>query len=280
MPNECTIPGVAEPLEQGDILVSRDPQTGKIIEILLVITADCDISHGKFGSHLACLRIIPLQDYIRTILLDKKLRRLLETESDKVCSVLNKWNTARIPDAVPFSKDAVLDWIRNSEPEAISSDLQVPASDSPKLSQSLRTFRAALQASDALPDSDKLGRLIAFRTAQSGKTPDECLQFYLKQVQGDPLPEDIFLLPELPQLTTGSAVILLRQLVGLPLPSICFRAMDADSASMFLRIGRLEPTFKYAVSQALAIMYSRIGMPEEYEARRDAVIASLTTLQW
>jgi len=280
MPCEWSIPESASSLEQGDILMSRDPKTGEVTSILLVITADCDIAHGKVGTHLGCLRIILLQEYIRTFLVDKKLRRALETETEKVRTLLNKWNAERLKDAIPLSSGAVIDWIRASEPDTICSDLQIPAPNTPKVAATLKAFRTAVLALDEKPRSDKLARLSAYRSALSGKPFSECLQSILKQMEGESLPDDVFLLPDLPQLNLGPAIILLRELTGIPISSICFRAVDAVDSEMLLRIGRLDSTFKYFVSQAFGTMYSRIGMPDFYEARRDAVIGSLATLKW
>ena len=51
--SEWSIPDPSIDVRQGDLLVSRSIQTGKIEELCLVITADCDISKGKFGRQLA-----------------------------------------------------------------------------------------------------------------------------------------------------------------------------------------------------------------------------------
>jgi hypothetical protein len=280
MEKEWHIPDATVPVEQGDILISRSAKTGSIEAIFLVITADCDITHVKFGTHLACLRIVTLQDYLRRVWADRKLRRVVETEVAKVCSLINKWNGRRISKAIPLSSEVVMNWVRNSQPKEICRDLGIPEAEAPKVETTLGIFRSALQALDSKRVSDNLTQLCAFRAAVSGKGTSDCLKDFLQQAQGESLPDDVFLLPNLPQLDIGPAVILLRELTGLPLDMIHFRTVDAISGNVFLRIGRLEPTFKYAVSQAFGTLYSRIGLPETYEMRCKSVIEDIAALNW
>src|SRR5712672_1863918 len=75
MNDEWINQGADEPVRQGDLLLSRDPNTGHIADLCIVITADCDIAHQKFGKQLACLRVAPLRDYFRTDWAGRKLRR-------------------------------------------------------------------------------------------------------------------------------------------------------------------------------------------------------------
>ncbi len=70
---EWFIPDPTSPVRQGDVLINRLPGADRIEETCIVITADCDISKGKFGRHLACLRVVRLHDYIKTNWASKKL---------------------------------------------------------------------------------------------------------------------------------------------------------------------------------------------------------------
>ena len=86
---EWNIPDATVPLSQGDLLLSRDPATRDIYSISVVITADCDITHRKYGTQLASLRIISLQEYLRHYWAQRKLRRLIEAEANKVHELIN-----------------------------------------------------------------------------------------------------------------------------------------------------------------------------------------------
>jgi hypothetical protein len=238
---EWTIPGTEEPLSQGDILLSRDLQTGEVKSICWVITADCDISKNKFGAQLACLRITSLKKYIRTVWSAKRIFRLLEAETGKIGELLTKWNKLRIEDATPLSSNSVIKWVKNSSPEEICSALNVVEEKKRSVIDSLTKFLRLLQALEKEEKSDPLSQLIAARSVLDEKNVTECREKILKQAQGDLLPEDVFLLPDLPQIEIGPCLVNLRELVGVPLKTIYFRASEATSPVLTFALGVKSP---------------------------------------
>ena len=162
-------------------------------------------------------------------------------------------------------------WASRSDPDLICAELDIPEKESKKVKKNLSAFKSALTALDKV-EHDSFQRLVEFRSALDGmdcKTHREAL---LAQAKDEQLPEDVFLLPNLPQLEVQPAVILMREILAIPFASVCFRSLDAVTADMFLRVGTLVPTIKYAVSQSFGALYSRIGLPKEYETRRDESI--------
>lgn len=278
MNSEWSIPDSSTPVRQGDLLISRDPHLGKILEICLVITADCDISKKKFGLQLACLRLIPLHNYLRTIWAEKKFQSQLKNEIEKIRSQVAKWHTRLLGTNSLLTPDAVVDWVKRVEPDSICSALQIPEPDIKKMKRNLESFRSALFALDDIKETDQFKRLVTLRSKILEK---DCLQETAKQAQDETkskLPEDVFLLTTLPQLDTGPTVVLLREIVAVPYKAVCYRTCDAISDEMFLRIGRLQPTFKYAVSQAFGSLYSKIGLPDDYEERCEEVFEQINKL--
>lgn len=276
---EFCIPSPEESLEQGDILLSRDLKTGQVRDLVLLVTADCDIAQNKFGTHLACLRIIGLQEYIKTIWAEKKLRRAVEKESVTAQSILNKWNKRRSEESEPLSVEAVLQWLKASEPGSICKDLEIPEIERTKVEKLLSTYRKAFLAADDTAN-DHFCRLVSFKALLANKLSEDVIPSVLKDAQPESLPDDVFVLPGLPQLNVGPSVILLRELLAIKAESVRLRASEAISPDMWLRIGRLEPTFKYAISQAFGTLYSRIGLPELYESRRQKAFETLPDLNW
>lgn len=276
--SEWSVPDPSVPVRQGDLLICRDPHKGIIEEICLVITADCDISKGKFGKQLLCLRVISFEDYLRTTWADRKLQRSVYTETEKVRVQIAKWHTLKIGAESNLTADAITAWVSRVDANSICSDLGVPDPDSKKVEASLTSFRTALNALRVNERKDKMTQLIAFRSAIQGKERKVVHQEYLRQAQSEQLPEDIFLIPSLPQSEVGPVVILLREIVSVRQDSICTRASDASTSDMFLRIGRLETTFKYAVSQAFGSLYARIGLPGDYEHRCKCVMEKISEL--
>lgn len=281
---EWFVPEPEIEVRQGDVLISRDPHSGKVEEICLVITADCDISKGKFGRQLACLRVITLNEYVRTNWANRKLERMIRKESEKLRGQVAKWHTLLIGIESTLSTSAIATWVQREEPESICDSLQVPDTDRKKLIAALSCFRKAISDSEYYTSHGSLHQYVAFRAAVRGQDMNVCqnevLQEAQKETQKESLPDDVFLLPSLPQIDTHGAVVLLREIIGIAYEAVCYRMTDARSRDALLRVGRLLPTFKYAVSQSFGALYSKIGLPDNYETRCKGVVANLNNFAW
>jgi len=275
---EWDIPDPSLPIRQGDILIRRDVATGQVQEALLVITADCDIKNNKYGRHLACLRILSLDDYVKIVWAERKLEKLVFEESKKLRAQLAKWHTRAQGTPSTLSIEAAVEWVRREEPNSICQALVIPESDTKKMQKMLGRFRAALAILQMQECS--LMKYVEFRVALTNQDVKACRQEALKQAKSEPLPEDVFLLPGLPQVERFPCFVMLREIVGIAPDSVHFRTMDASTNESMLRVGRLLPTFKYAVSQAFGALYSRIGLPVEYEQRRNIAIEGIASITW
>lgn len=281
MSDEWKVPEADIPVRQGDILICRHPQTSQISEICLVITADCDISKGKFGRQIGCLRIKTLNEYLRSVWAEKKLKKLRQTQISIVRDQIAKWHSIQLGGKSAISDDAIEKWILRADADTICTNLGVPDDKKKGVVKSISLLKKALRQVDEMDVTDPMHQLAIFKSSISEKALDVCRQEILKEAaQKDTLPEDVFLLTSLPQLQVGPSVVMLRELVGVGSEAICYRATDARTEDVFLRVGRLEPTFKYAVSQAFGALYSRIGLPAEYEKRRDTAIQDIQSFKW
>lgn len=279
---EWFIPDPSMEVRQGDLLVSRSIQTGHVEEICLVITADCDISKGKFGRQLACLRVLPIDRYVKTIWATKKLERMKKNELTKLRAQIAKWHTHLLGEESSLTENAAADWVRRDEPKVVCDILQVPENDRKKFTAALIAFRSAIEILEKTANEDKLAQFVAYRGAIHKRTVEQTRGEVLRDAQkeSESLPEDAFLLTSLPQVSDNGAVVLLREIVGVPYESVCYRTTDAIYDMSLLRVGRLHPTFKYAVSQAFGALYSKIGLPSTYETRCKNVTSSLVNITW
>lgn len=272
---EWFVPEPSFSLRQGDMLLSRDKKTGRIETLCLVITADCDITNRKFGRQLACLRIILLDEYIRTVWAGRKLHKLVRDETEKVRGQVAKWHAKLIDAESTLTIGAVTTWIHRDEPASICHQLQVPESERKKLVSNISSLRNALNAIRNSVKDDELSQLVEFRAVIQNQDSKLSRRDILNQAKKESLPVDVFLLPSLPQLGAFGATVMLREVIGIGFESVCYRAADAQSSAQFLRIGRLQPTIKYAVSQSFGALHSRIGLPAAYEQRCRGAIESI-----
>lgn len=276
---EWFLPDASMPVRQGDIVMSRDPKTGDLDEACLVITADCDISKGKFGRQLACLRVLPYKNYVAHVWAWRKLDKAIREERKKLRAQIAKWHTAALGQESTLTEDAAWTWLARSEPEAICDNLAFPDDGKrKKFIAALHRYRNAFNELNR--DTAPLTKFVALKSSIEQLDPQECKRQTLEAAQKEKLPEDVFLLPALPLAADTPAVVMLREIVGVSSESVCFRSSDADGVDKFLRIGRLHPTYKYAVSQAFGALYSRIGLPDEYEQRCKDVVDDLISMGW
>lgn len=272
---EWFTPDSSEPVRQGDVLISRDPNTGVTGEKCLVITADCDISKGKFGKQLACLRIIDINDYLRDIWPIRKLEKAYADESEKLRAQLSKWHTRILGSDSTLTAEAAVAWVLREEPEAMCKALKVDEHSEKNFVAAIKVARSVFGTYVEKSNDAPISRLIKFRAGCRALDEDKCRDQILQQARGESLPEDVFLLTSLPQFELNAGLVMLREIVGIDHSAVCYRAADATSLNMFLRVGRLQPTYKYAVSQSFGALYSRIGLPSEYEVRHRNVIANI-----
>lgn len=280
MESEWTMPDESMPVRQGDLLVSRDPGTMQVEEIVLVITADCDISKGKFGKQLSCLRVVPLKTYIRTHWSERKLTAAFDVESRSQRERLAKLHSVASGEQSRLTVNGAIEWVRSTEPGIICDQLKMEdKKERNKLIKLLAPFKAAIYAKEQ-PGADPFQCFVGYRAALLERTIEETKIQVVKSAQADTFPDDVFHLSQVPQVDCGSAIVLLRELVGVRLEDVRFKARDASSTSLYLRVGRLQPTFKYAVSQLYGTLYSRIGLPGDYEERCKAAIDGLHEQVW
>ena len=276
--SDWLFPEAAVSVRQGDILLRREPSSGLALESCLVITADCDISKSKFGKQLACLRIDLLHDYVRYDWAQRKFNKLFYDNTERVRSQLAKWHTRSLGRASNLSAEAAEKWIRREATESICDSLEVPMGERKKLAASIGTYKAALIASDACANADALTRLVTFKAALSCKGIHECLKEILAQAQNESLPDDVFLLPSIPHTDKSAALVKLRELIAVDFDLIKYRATEADASKYYLRTGRLQPTLKYSISQKFGALYSKIGLPLEFEDRHRKAIESVSEI--
>lgn len=272
---EWFVPDASIPIRQGDVLIRRDPESRTIHEIRLVITADCDISKQKFGPDLACLRVELFDQYIRNVWGERKLEKLLADETKKLHEQVAKWHKALLATESTLSLDRVVTWVRREEPEQICEELKIPLAQRKGLISNMKLFREALAAKEKLSLSCPLTQYASFLSVLRAKETEICWQEALLQARNEKLPDDIFILPGLPELETNGAIVMLREVVGTEFNKVFTRATDAVDSSVYLRIGRMMPTYKYAISQAFGSLYSRIGLPNEYEERRKVTLENI-----
>ncbi len=276
---EWLTPDTDVPVRQGDMLIRRDPKNGNIEETYIIITADCDISKKKFGAQLAGLRVISHDHYLSVIWGEKKLSKAVKDEREKTRDQIAKWHSILINNKSTITEDAAVEWLLREGPDKIIESLSIPADKKSKVQRSLSASYNAFKILDSESLETDLQKFIHFKANSEEKEFSAVLNTTVNSAQLESLPDDTFFIPELPA-SGQSAIIMLREIIGLPPELIRYKAPEANARQHLLRVARLKPEIKYAVSQAFGSLYSRIGMSAEYEARRKTAIQKINGNGW
>jgi peptidyl-tRNA hydrolase len=276
---EWFTPDATLDVRQGDLLISKDPRTGGVDKLTIVITADCDISKGKFGSHLAGLKVIFFDEYIKSIWSSRKLEKLVRDEKSNLHKKICKHHSELLGSPSALTDEGVITWLLRDSPEKIAEALKVPEGQLKKFLVYVANYSNAFR-SLLLDYESTLSKYVSFFSALNARDSSSVLNSLVSQAQSETLPDDIFFLPCVADVAEKGAVVLLREVVAVPYTAIRYRLSEVSQQEQYLRSSRLKPEIKYALSQAFGNLYSKIGLSADYESRRKSAIAQVSSFQW
>ena len=267
---DCERVDAALPVRQGDVLkrVRGDGNSNLVV----VVTADCDIANGKYGeAGLACVQLDLLANHVLGEHARGLAQAALKKRFEKAAEWVNKRWREKSADNGDLSAEHVRAWMLASKPEEIEAELNLPVDDQKSfIKRECVALKAANNFIDAL--TDRYSGIDALCALQP-QTPTRSAQ--LKTVFGTlnskDLPLDLFYISSVPDVPGLGFVAKLRALTFIPFER-SFTSLDAakDVDNSFVRVGRLAPTFRHALAQQFGMLFARIGMPKQFELDRDA----------
>lgn len=255
-----------EEVRQGDIIRKLNPKTGKAETLGIVITADCDIAQRKAGERYTWLEIVPMAAYIEGPWAREQLRKLSERRSKAICEYLNGQIRKRQPGLAELTHESLVLWLRSKTAEEIlaSSTGEAPTPGGKPL-RDLKGFALTVSADETQSAFSRLkAAWTLFGTEE--KNQQEILRNAFKDGGGF---QDYFVLPELPRQTGLGFVVMLRSMWTIMAPDLYLTEQDArihDRPDAFHRLGRLNDGIRFSITQKLAFLFSRIGMPNTFES--------------
>jgi hypothetical protein len=255
-----------EDVRQGDIIRQLHPETGVVEKLGIVITADCDIAQRKTSDRYTWLEILPMAAYIDGPWAQEQLRKLCEKRSKPICQQLTGQIRKLKPEVTELTHESLVHWLRNKTPAEIltSATGQTPPLDSKQL-RDLQGFALTVIAEEGTSAFNRLkGAWKLFGTDE--KTQRESVRNAFKDGGGF---QDYFVLPELPRQSGLGFVVMLRSMWTIMAPELYLTEQDArihDQPGAFHRLGRLNDGIRFSITQKLAFLFSRIGMPTTFES--------------
>lgn len=253
-------------VRQGDIIRKLHPKTGEADNLGIVITADCDIAQKKAGERYTWLEIVPMGAYIDGPWAQEQLRKLSEKRSKAICEHLNGQIRKLHHGLTPLTQESLVQWLRSKTAEEILTTVtgQAPIADSKPL-RDLQGFALTVTSCE---NQSAFGRLQAAWTlfGFEEKSQQESVRNAFKDGGGF---QDYFVLPELPRQTGLGFVVMLRSMWTIMAPDLYLTEQDArihNRPDAFHRVGRLNDGIRFSITQKLAFLFSRIGMPKAFES--------------
>lgn len=261
-----------EEVRQGDIIRKLHPKTGEAEKLGIVITADCDIAQRKAGERYTWLEIVPIAAYIEGPWAQVQLRKLSEKRSKAICEYLNGQIRNLQPGLAALTHESLVEWLRSKTAEEIlaSATGQASTSDGKPL-RDLQGFAITVSADENQSAFSRLKAAWKLFGVEE-KNQQESVRNAFKDSGGF---QDYFVLPELPRQTGLGFVVMLRSMWTIMAPDLYLTEQDArinDRPHAFHRLGRLNDGIRFSITQKLAFLFSRIGMPKTLESACETAV--------
>lgn len=255
-----------EEVRQGDIIRQLNPKNGLTERLGIVITADCDIAQKKNGERYTWLEIVPMATYVEGPWAQEQLRKLSEKRSKGVLEYLNGQIRKRDPSLTALTHEALVLWLRSKSAEEIlaSTTGKSPGAGDKQL-RDLQAFALTVNSDETQSAFSRLkGAWTLYGTDE--KSQQDNVRNAFKDSGGF---QDYFVLPELPRETGLGFVVMLRSMWSLMANELYLTEQDArinDRPDAFHRLGRLNDGIRFSITQKLAFLFTRIGMPTTFES--------------
>lgn len=250
------------PLRQGDVLEVVDAGSSETSDLLLVITADCDLAFNKNRDLVTCVPILPKEVYLLTLIAPRVRSQAMKQPVADFQSVLAQCGYAHVSDS------RVRQWIAEADNNSIVAELSLEerqevdaraALDAMRLIDSPRATIAEFV--DALVEAQMKTKAPPKTEKARSRVLNE-----LREPFARPPGDTLFLGCIAPGLEDGYFAYLRH-------PEQIEQSRVATTPGrhdvQYKRISRLQDRFTHAVVQRFAMVFMSIGLPSEYEEIRD-----------
>ncbi|WP_018096620.1 hypothetical protein [Sinorhizobium meliloti] len=273
MERECLEALDDAPLRQGDIFLwvgHNNVQPWSNYGV--VVTADCDLEQNKTHGRLSYIPAVTMDHYIWMYWVpskfDSTLKDLATKASTRISRIIKKVDEAH----AGVSVEAILSWIRRSDPFAIIQELRI---EDKGQRENVEELLSNVKQIDSLlaskqPDMLRLKKCFGIKSNKFGVDLDEEL---IKQLQNSisNLPGDVFFLSGIPSGDEHALFLMLRHISQCDITDIGVNQESVKwGGAKAKRVARIAPPYRYAITQNLARVFSDIGLPGDYSERRKA----------
>ena len=261
-------------VRQGD-LIHRFAESRPEGEWGFVLTADCDIAQGKTGDRYTFIEVVPAGTYLEEVWAPTQLKRFVGKQAKAAAEQLNGV-MKRSGLELGITVEVLLTWLAERTPAEIEKALNKTGKP---LDRKLVAWLTALRvASSGGEEATAMQRFRAVR-ALMGDDAERIRRAVREAFEGAHGFPDFFLLPELPSAPGYGFVVMLRAIRSLNADDLFATAVDARIAGRpdaFHRVGRMSDGVRFAVTQKLTFLFSRIGLASYYEEACQSAVELLS----
>lgn len=250
-----------EEIRQGDVIRRIDATNGAVTWGVIV-TADCDIARRKAGERYTWLEIVSIKAYLEGAWAEDQLRQMIKKQAKISAEAISGKIRKQKLSLDPLQPESLSKWLSTTTADEVLA--AVSKTVDPKQLAALQALRLAYgygTNANALSRFTEASKLLG----RTEKNLQDLIREALNSGGGFP---DFFVLPELPNTPGLGFVVLLRAVSSLTSGNLFFTEMDARISGKpgeFHRIGRFSDGLRFAITQKLAFLFSRIGMPTTFE---------------
>lgn len=252
---------MTQPMRQGDVIESTDPDANKWQRNLVVITADCDFANAKHQGRVTCVPILTQDEYVMEFQIPRIRERTLSKLVALLAAELAKYLQVNI------SPQRLREWPTEERSSRIIKALDLDTAVSSNTENLIEAIRLIQSPVDRLEDA--VANIIRSQVdIPNGKKEINARREVIESLKahyGNPPGDALFLSAVAPKLASGY-FIYLRHLEQIRETDI---AMGPTRHPVrYRRLARLKDSYMHAVSQQFALVFMSIGMPQEYEEMR------------
>lgn len=263
--NSSTLPVDQEDdLLQGDIIRQLPINPKHFPRWGFILTADCDIFQKKAGQTYSWLEITRASDFLEQIWCQDQLKTFITKYAQSCLDPLNANIKKHHPHLASLDQCTLFEWLRESSVESILKSI-VPANA--KFDSRAKEILLGIQSALNSNEGEKLSTLRRCWTSAGISEKDQVSRIRTYLLSSDGFP-DFFVIPDLPGEDGYCFIVMLRSISTIEINEIFKTELDgriAGQSNSFHRVGRFNDNVRYAIVQKFSFLFSRIGMPPQFE---------------
>lgn len=267
------------PLRQGDVLQSLSTAPDRWRELLVILTADCDLARSKHAGALTCVPLLRSTDYLLLFRAEKIRDSLCARLTTRLLEIYAK---AADGEQAHISAPRMQAWLtEEADVGSVVATLGVTGEHASGFETVARCARSLLvEPTESVEDAIRVLATAKVALGDVGSV-DRATQLVANDVASclKDLPGDALFLNEVSSKHMKSYVAYLRRVVEVDEGTVVLTTSLLPAEAQYVRVSRLRSPYVYALTQQFANVFSSIGLPNEYERARSARIDQLRLLE-